>query len=149
MKMKNFFDKLIHNLKNIDWEKMIYHSGDFFLPKYIRDILNTNIYMSSNYTFYLNGWSVIHFLSGLFIGFIYLIRYYKITKNTINKKDKYYYFIIMLVIHTLWEIWQVIIGMSKPYNLTGDSNIIDTFVDTILFMFGSYFSLILYSILFN
>ena len=37
----------------------------------------------------------------------------------------------------MWEFWQIIIGMSRPYSLTGRSNLIDTFVDTILFMSGA------------
>jgi hypothetical protein len=42
------------------------------------------------------------------------------------------------MINTTWETWQVIIGMSKPYNIIGRNGMIDTLVDTILFMLGSY-----------
>jgi hypothetical protein len=39
----------------------------------------------------------------------------------------------------MWELWQMLIGMAKPYKLTGRSNLIDTIMDTIFFMFGAYF----------
>jgi hypothetical protein len=32
----------------------------------------------------------------------------------------------------------MLIGMSKPYKLTGRSNLIDTIIDTILFMSGAF-----------
>jgi hypothetical protein len=54
----------------------------------------------------------------------------------------YYYY--LFIIHTIWELWQMLIGMSKPWKLTGDSNLIDTFVDTIFFMIGTYITLKLY-----
>ena len=44
----------------------------------------------------------------------------------------------MLIIHTIWEVWQIFIGMSKPFSLTGDNNSIDIFVDTAAFMLGTY-----------
>ena len=44
------------------------------------------------------------------------------------------------MLHTLWEFWQIIIGMSRPYSLSGRSNLIDT----IVFMTGAIISKILY-----
>jgi hypothetical protein len=113
---------------NINWEKVIYNSGDVFLPKHIKSILDDSIYMTNNHSFYINGWSFIHFFSGILFGAIYLY---------LDKPTKFYYY-KMLVIHTIWELWQMLIGMSKPWKLTGDSNLIDTFVDTFAFMFGTY-----------
>lgn len=112
----------------IDWNKMIYNSGDFFLPKSVINILNLYIYNSKNNSFYINGWSFIHFLSGIFLGALYLY---------LNKSITFYYY-NLFIIHTIWELWQMLIGMSKPWKLTGDSNLIDIFVDTIVFMFGAY-----------
>jgi len=51
----------------------------------------------------------------------------------------------MFIIHTLWELWQMIIGMANPMKLTGKSNLIDTIIDTLLFMGGSYTSYIIYN----
>lgn len=106
------------------WNEMIYNSGDFFLPKPIKTILDKNIYVNSNYSFYINGWTIIHFISGIIIGYLFY--------NTNC------YFYKMFIIHSIWEFWQIIIGMSKPYNLKGDSNLLDLFIDTIVFMLGTY-----------
>jgi len=38
----------------------------------------------------------------------------------------------------MWELWQILIGMSKPYKLSGRSNLIDTVMDTLFFMSGAY-----------
>jgi hypothetical protein len=119
---------------NIDWEKMIYKSGDFFLPKPIKQFLDKSVYMTDNYSFYINGWSFVHFFSGMLVGALYIY---------LDKPMKFYYY-KMFVIHTIWELWQMLIGMSKPWKLTGDSNLIDTFVDTIVYMFGSYLTLVLF-----
>lgn len=117
---------------NINWEKIIYNSGDVFLPESVRNILGTVIYKypnsKTNYTFYIQGWTFIHFLNGIITGYLYL--YFDYTKKN--------YFLYMFMLHTLWEIWQIIIGMSKPLSITGRNNIIDTLVDTLAFLSGSY-----------
>ena len=112
----------------IDWEDVIYRSGDVFLPKPIKELLDTPLYESKNTSFYINVWTVVHFMSGLLFGYIYLYGGY-------TKRDYYYN---LFVIHTFWEVWQIIIGMSKPFSLTGDNNSIDIFVDTAAFMLGTY-----------
>ena len=109
-------------LKNI-----IYNSGDVFLPDNIKEILSYNLIGSHKKTFYISGWSIVHFINGILFGYLYLYFQY-------NKKD---YIINLLTLHTLWELWQIIIGMSRPYSLSGRSNLIDTFLDTILFMSGA------------
>jgi VanZ family protein len=112
----------------IDWEDVIYRSGDVFLPKPIKEFLDTPLYESQNVSFYIHIWTIVHFMSGLLLGYIYLYAGYN--------KQKYYY--NLFVIHTFWEAWQIFIGMSKPFSLTGHNNIIDIFVDTIAFMLGTY-----------
>jgi hypothetical protein len=109
-------------------QRILYNSGDVFLPENIKQILGTDIIGSSKKTFYVSGWSIIHFLNGIIIGFFYL--YFKY--------DIKFYTISLLFIHTLWEIWQIIIGMAKPYKLTGRSNLIDSILDTVFFMSGAY-----------
>ena len=108
-------------------QRILYNSGDVFLPENIKQILGTDIIGSSKKTFYVSGWSIIHFLNGIIIGFFYL--YFKY--------DIKFYTISLLFIHTLWEIWQIIIGMAKPYKLTGRSNLIDSILDTVFFMSGA------------
>jgi len=117
---------------NINWSQIIYNSGDVFLPEFIRNILGKIIYKYPNsktkYTFYIQGWTFIHFFNGIICGYLYL--YFGYTKK--------YYFITMFIIHTLWELWQILIGMSKPLTIIGRNNSIDTLVDTSAFLFGSY-----------
>ena len=108
-------------------KKIIYNSGDVFLPDNIKKKLSYDIIGSQKKTFYISGWSIVHFINGIIFGYLYL--YFKY--------DKKYYIINLLTLHTMWEFWQIIIGMSRPYSLTGRSNLIDTFVDTILFMSGA------------
>ena len=109
-------------LKNI-----IYNSGDAFLPDNIKQILSYDIIGSHKKTFYISGWSIVHFINGIIFGYLYLYFRY----------DKKYYIINLVILHTLWEFWQIIIGMSRPYSLSGRSNLIDTIVDAILFMSGA------------
>jgi len=118
----------------INWNKIIYDSGDVFLPKSIKNVLEKTIYFDNTSTFYLSGWTIMHFLSGIIVGYIYLY---------LNKPLEHYYF-KLFIIHTMWEFWQMLIGMSKPYKLTGTSNLIDTIVDTIAFMLGGYVMLYYY-----
>ncbi len=109
-------------------EQIIYRSGDIFLPENVKTILKTDIIGSSKKTFYISGWSINHFISGILVGYLYLYLKYDIKRYAIN----------MLIIHCLWEFWQILIGMSKPYKLIGTNNLIDTIIDTLLFMVGAY-----------
>ena len=118
----------------VSFNDIIYNSGDVFLPKSIRDLLMQGIYFDNKKIFYLNGWTLMHLLSGIIVGFIYIY---------LNKPLKYYYY-KMFVIHTLWELWQILIGMSHPYRLTGNSNLIDIIIDTLAFMLDSYLNLTFY-----
>jgi hypothetical protein len=112
-------------------KKIIYSSGDVFLPEQINNALRTDLLGSSKKTFYITGWSIIHLLNGIIFGYLYLYFKYDIKHYILN----------LFILHTLWEIWQFIIGMSKPYNLTGKNNILDIIVDTLLFMCGAYITL--------
>ena len=108
-------------------QNIIYNSGDAFLPENIKNILATDLIGTSKKTFYVSGWSLFHLIIGIIMGYIYL--YFK--------GDRRFYFLNMFIIHTIWELWQMLIGMSKPYKLTGRSNLIDSIMDTIFFMLGS------------
>jgi hypothetical protein len=113
----------MNNLQNI-----IYNSGDVFLPEKVKYILGIDLIGNSKKTFYVSGWSIIHFINGIIFGYLYLYFNYDVRLYTFK----------LFIIHTLWELWQMLIGMAKPYKLTGRSNIIDTIMDTILFMLGAY-----------
>lgn len=109
-------------------DKIIYSSGDLFLGKKYKSLLERFVYGSYEDTIYITYWSVMHFISGVIVGYIYL-------RNN-NKKNEY--FKVMLIIHTLWELWQILIGMSYPYKIRGHNNIFDIILDTIFFMLGSF-----------
>ena len=112
----------------IDWEDVIYRSGDVFLPKPIKELLDTFLYGNDYKFFYINGWTIMHIISGIVFSYIYLYYGY-------NKRDYYYN---LFIIHTIWEAWQIFIGMSKPFTLTGHNNGLDIIVDTTAFMCGTY-----------
>jgi len=115
-------------MNKIQLQNIIYNSGDIFLPEKIKNILGTDLLGNSKKSFYVSGWSIVHFVNGIIIGYLYL--YFK--------GDSRLYIFKLLVIHTMWELWQMLIGMSKPYKLTGRSNLIDTVMDTLFFMSGAY-----------
>ena len=108
--------------------QIIYDSGNAFLPEKLTNILGTDFIGSKKNTFYLEGWSIIHFIIGLLIGYLYL--YFQ--------QDLNLYYYKMLILHTIWELWQMLIGMAKPYKLTGRSSLVDSVIDTIIFLAGTY-----------
>ena len=110
-------------------QNIIYNSGDVFLPEKVKNILGKDLIGNSKKTFYVSGWSIVHFINGIIFGYLYLLYF---------KGDRKLYFLKMFIIHTVWEFWQMLIGMAKPYKLTGRSNLIDTIMDTIFFMLGAY-----------
>lgn len=113
---------------------IIYSSGDVFLPESIKKFLSIDIIGDHTKTFYISNWSVVHLLSGIIIG--YIIIYNNFSKYGILTKKEYY--LKMFSLHTIWEMWQIFIGMSHPLKLTGQSNLIDIILDTLLFMFGAF-----------
>lgn len=115
-------------MNKIYLQNIIYNSGDVFLPEKIKNILLIELIGTYKKTFYISGWSIVHFISGIISGYIYL--YFK--------GDSRSYLVNLFIIHTIWEFWQILIGMSKPYRLTGRNNLIDSIMDTILFMLGAY-----------
>jgi hypothetical protein len=115
-------------------KQIIYTNGDILLPNVVNDALRTDLIGSSKKTFYISGWSIVHLRNGLIVGSLYLFL----------KHDIKYYAVMMLLIHTLWEIFQSIIGLARPDKLTGPNNLIDSIVDTLLFMLGAYITLKIY-----
>jgi len=118
----------------VDWERLLYNSGDMFLPKQIKELLDTNLYASDNHSFYINLWTLVHMITGMIIGYLYFYAGYPIASYSYN----------MFVIHTIWEMWQIVIGMSKPFTVTGENSRIDIIVDTVAFMCGSYITKLLF-----
>lgn len=108
---------------------LLYRSGDFFFPQGLVNFLRTPLVGSDRKTFYVSVWSIVHYLMGIIVG--YLLQKHYGTQD---------YYTRMFIIHTIWEMWQMLIGMSHPFKLTGRSNIVDTIIDTIFFMIGAYVS---------
>jgi hypothetical protein len=92
-----------------------YASGDLFLPKPIRDTLKTYIIGDDTSLFYISLWSFMHALSGFLFAFV---------------SDSLQGYI---VIHSIWEIWQLYIGMTPAHTLRG---FIDVITDTVMGILG-------------
>lgn len=92
-----------------------YASGDLFLPKEVRRILETYIIGHETSLVYITLWSFMHMLSGVLFIFV---------SNSL---------VDYVIVHTIWEIWQIYIGMTPIHTIRG---IIDVFVDTIMGMIG-------------
>ena len=92
----------------------LYRSGDIFLPRKYVDKLDKYIIGNDTSVMYLNYWSLMHLLSGVLF----------------PSENYLYYFIV----HSLWELWQIFIGMT-PLNLRG---FIDIIVDTLMGLLGMY-----------
>lgn len=101
---------------------LLYRSGDVFLPKSVRRILEHYYVGNDKSVFYITNWSFVHLLSGVVTGYV-LLQFYP---------DLPYY-TTGFVVHTVWEFWQIFIGMTKWKTLRGQ---IDIFVDTAMFMIG-------------
>jgi len=108
---------------------LVYRSGDLWFTGKVKEFLDTVVIGNYN-TIYLNRWSFMHFLSGFLVGKILL-------KLNYNSKLKYYSY--GLVIHTLWEIWQISIGMTQSHKqLFGKGGFSDFVIDTLMFLTGMF-----------
>jgi endoglucanase Acf2 len=117
-------------------KKIIYDSGNAFFPKSVNTFLNTYIVGDKKSTFYVTYWSIVHFINGILCGFI--ISKFFITKNnekTTGHPQMNNYYIKALVVHTIWELWQVFIENT---NILTKRGIVDTMVDTLFFMLGAF-----------
>jgi len=117
-------------------KSLLYKSGDIFLPTKIRDFLETHIIGSYKDSIYVTYWSIFHFMMGIISGWIYLMFGY----------SSKYYFKAMFFLHTIWELWQVFIGMSKPNKHKGKNNRYDILLDTIFFMIGTYLAFYIFGV---
>ena len=105
--------------------KILYNSGDLFLREKYKKILKRLIVGNYN-SFYINYWSFLHSLSGILTYFIL---------NFFTRKSTKLWLIILYgwIIHSVWEAWQIFIGMTKLSNIW---NILDIITDTLFFTFG-------------
>ena len=110
-------------------KKVLFNTGDLFLPKKVNIFLRIYIIGNDNSYFYLNYWSMVHFMSGIIFGF--LIDKYLLTPES-NKLINNYYF-KAFILHTYWELWQIFIENT---DITTTRGTVDTIVDTVFFMSG-------------
>jgi hypothetical protein len=108
----------------IDTESWIYKSGDIFLPKEVRTFLKQYWVGNDKSIFYITNWTFVHMLSGVLTAYTLSIWFPKVSL-----------FWTGLLIHTLWELWQMAIGMTNIRTLRGQ---VDTVVDTLAFLIGMY-----------
>jgi hypothetical protein len=113
--------------------EILLHSGDLFLSPTINKFLLTDIIGDKNKTFYISNWSIVHLITGIIFG--YIVDEYLVLDSSKLLIDNYYFKMFML--HNIWELWQIFISMSNPFTLVGHNNLIDTILDTSLFMIGS------------
>lgn len=104
---------------------VLFLSGDLFLPKSVRTVLEHYWIGNDRSLVYVTNWSVIHFLSGILIGYV-LETYYAESS----------YYSTGFWIHALWELWQIAVKNTPYWTLRGQ---LDVVTDTILFMGGMFF----------
>lgn len=92
-----------------------YASGDLFLPKNLREFLETYIVGNDTSIFYISIWSFVHSLSGVL---------FSLVSNSLHS---------YIVVHTVWELWQIYIGMTPIHTLRG---VIDICTDTVMGVLG-------------
>lgn len=114
-----------------DKQSYLYRSGDLFAAASVRRFLETFLVGSYRTPVYLTYWSVLHFVSGILTAYV-LVR---VDSTLLPKVSPYW---VGLGLHTLWEGWQVLIGMSHPLRLTGHNGFVDFVMDTALFMVGMW-----------
>jgi hypothetical protein len=104
-------------------------TGDLLLPKNIKDFLELYLIGSDKSIFYITIWSIIHFISGCAFALLFIFTETGLSYTKIQS------FWIAFGVHLLWELWQILIT-NTPRTIRG---LVDTIVDTILFMLGFIF----------
>jgi hypothetical protein len=101
---------------------ILYLSGDVFLPKRMRTVLERYHIGNDRSLVYVTNWSILHFFTGFLTG-ILLMSFF----------PTYDYYWTGFLVHTVWEIWQVLVSNTPWWTLRGW---VDIGMDTLLFMLG-------------
>jgi hypothetical protein len=112
----------------VDKDSLVYRSGDVFFSAPLRKFLQTYLLGNSRSTFYITYWSIVHLLSGIAFAALFLW-----LRPTTSHTHLYVY---GFGVHSAWELWQIAIGMSRPFALSGHNSLVDICVDTLLFLAG-------------
>ena len=102
---------------NLSRDSLLYRSGDAFLNSKTVKFLGTYILGNDKSLYYINLWSLVHLLTGYIFFQVFGDRPYK-----------------ALFVHIPWELWQMLIGMTK----LDPRGMIDSLNDTAFFMVGFY-----------
>ena len=94
----------------------------------IMNALHREYVGSMERTFYINTWTVVHFLSGLAAGTAYIHMGFP--------KRRFAYYGSLIVLHTGWEVYQGMSGVASMARLTGNNNLVDSIIDTVAFTAG-------------
>lgn len=104
-----------------DW---LTRTGDLLLPRFLLDILEYYYIGNDMSIIYITNWSLMHLISGFIFGYI-LFKY----------MSDYNYYLTGFYVHTLWEIYQIVVKNTPIFTLRGQ---VDTILDTLFFMLGMY-----------
>jgi hypothetical protein len=104
------------------WKDVLYLSGDVFLPKRMRTVLERYHVGNDRSLVYVTNWSILHFFTGFLVG-ILLMSFF----------PTYDYYWTGFWVHTIWEIWQILVSNTPWWTTRGQ---IDVVVDTLIFMLG-------------
>jgi hypothetical protein len=106
----------------------LYRLGDAYLPPHVSKILDYR-FAGSNNGYYVDFWSVTHFVWGMIINAV--LGWFRLFNATTI-------YVMGFILHTLWELFQVMIGMSTfcRYHSYRPFGLADTILDTLFFMFG-------------
>jgi hypothetical protein len=108
----------------MDWNRILFKSGDLFLPKQVRAFLEYYYIGNLKSTLYITNWTIIHFLSGIITAYLLATRTNYATQKIL---------LVSLLIHTLWELWQIYGENTPIWTRRGQ---VDVFVDTVAYMVG-------------
>jgi hypothetical protein len=103
------------------FQDVLFLSGDLFLPKSVRRVLE-HYYVGNDRTLiYITNWSLVHFFTGVLTAWVLETHY-----------PGYDTLFTAFLLHTMWEIWQLAVR-NTPWTLRG---VLDIGMDTLLFLGG-------------
>ena len=101
---------------------VLYKSGDLFTSGKVKKFLETVVIGSYEGCFYISVWTLMHMISGIIL--------YRIVGNKLSLME-------YIGIHTVWEVWQIYIGMSNGHKrICGRNGLVDTIMDTLFYIIG-------------
>lgn len=105
---------------------IIRRSSDVFLPPRVVETLNRVVVGNKTTGWYVDGWSGMHMLAGLLCSVFLLASGFRGFSG----------FLVALLVHTAWEIWQIYVGLTYIPSFNHVTNLRDAFTDTVFFMLG-------------